>query len=185
VIADDIPDLAVKALLVTYDFKLKDTESSLRNMARSLCQNFSVLQENGHPKWREVELKLPVLGRGWFYYGPTAGEIRSCAAELAKVAMPVKSSAVKAFAQNEMIFGLCKRARLFSWILVASGCTQVNPLVTIKRHWFIMLEMPGKALCLLTHRLHCSRKNIFRWRKLIDLRALPSGKPHLPTPTRH
>jgi len=40
---EDIPALAVKAYLVTYDFSLKSTEDSLRRFARSLCQNFPTL----------------------------------------------------------------------------------------------------------------------------------------------
>jgi TRAP transporter TAXI family solute receptor len=40
----DLPGVAVKAFLVTYDFQLKDTERHLRLFARSLCQNFSTLQ---------------------------------------------------------------------------------------------------------------------------------------------
>ncbi|RCW71631.1 TAXI family TRAP transporter solute-binding subunit [Pseudorhodoferax soli] len=104
----DIPGLAVKAFLVTYDFQLKETETNLRNMARALCQNFSTLQEKGHPKWREVELALPDLGRGWFYYAPTTREIRSCIAGKANVAVPVKSKPAKDCAQQERILGLCK-----------------------------------------------------------------------------
>lgn len=104
----DIPGLAVKAFLVTYDFQLKDTESHLRSMARSLCQNFPVLQEKGHPKWREVELALPDLGRGWFYYAPTAREIRSCIAGESKLGTRVKSQAAKECPQQERILGLCK-----------------------------------------------------------------------------
>ena len=64
-LTEDLPALAVKAYLVTYDFTLPATEGYLRRFARSLCQNFSTLQEKGHPKWREVELALPDLGRGW------------------------------------------------------------------------------------------------------------------------
>ncbi|MGH6609905.1 MAG: TAXI family TRAP transporter solute-binding subunit, partial [Burkholderiaceae bacterium] len=66
-LAEDLPGLAVKAFLVTYDYRVKGTEGSLRQFARSLCKNFPTLQEKGHPKWREVELSLPDLGRGWFY----------------------------------------------------------------------------------------------------------------------
>lgn len=104
----DIPGLAVKAFLVTYDFQLKDTEGHLRSMARSLCQNFATLQEKGHPKWREVALALPDLGRGWFYYGPTAREIRACIAGEARPGTAVKSPAAKACPQQERILGLCK-----------------------------------------------------------------------------
>jgi TRAP-type uncharacterized transport system substrate-binding protein len=104
----DSPGLAVKAFLVTYDFQLENTESHLRKMARSLCQNFSTLQEKGHPKWREVELALPDLGRGWIYYAPTAREIRSCIVGESKVGTQVKSRAAKQCSQQERILGLCK-----------------------------------------------------------------------------
>ena len=104
----DLAGLAVKAFLVTYDFQLKDTKSHLRQMARSLCQNFSTLQKQGHPKWREVELALPDLGRGWFYYGPTTREIRSCIAGGSKAVTQLRSPPSKACAQQEQILGLCK-----------------------------------------------------------------------------
>ena len=104
----DIPGLAVKAFLVTYNFRLKDTESHLRNMARSLCQNFPMLQEKGHPKWREVELALPDLGRGWFYYEPTAREIRSCLSGAPPLQTRVKPLPVQACAQQERLLGVCR-----------------------------------------------------------------------------
>ncbi len=103
----DIAGLAVKAFLVTYDFQLKDTENNLRNMTRSLCQNFATLQDKGHPKWREVDMALPDLGRGWFYYPPTAREIRSCIAGKVKPATAVKSKPAKDCSQQERILGLC------------------------------------------------------------------------------
>ena len=107
-LADDIPGLAVKAFLVTYDFQLRDTENHLRGMARSLCQNFSQLREKGHPKWGEVELALPELGRGWIYYRPTTRELRNCVAETARPAAAVKSrQPAKMCSQQERILGLC------------------------------------------------------------------------------
>lgn len=107
-LAEDTPGLAVKAFLVTYDYQRKDTEHNLRNMARSLCQNFSVLQEKGHPKWREVSLALPDLGRGWFYYPPTTRELRACiAAKPRQQQQRVKSPPAKMCTQQERILGLC------------------------------------------------------------------------------
>ena len=103
----DIPGLAVKAFLVTYDFQRRDTEGHLRNMARSLCENFGTLQEKGHPKWREVELALPDLGRGWFYYPTTTREIRSCIAKKPKVEARAKTPSGKICPQQERILGLC------------------------------------------------------------------------------
>jgi hypothetical protein len=102
-LSEDIPGIAVKAFLVTYDYGLGKTVSQLRKFARSLCQNFSNLQTSGHPKWREVDLTLPPLGRGWLYYPPMASEIRKCSAEQQRVAIPVKVCS-----QEERILGLCK-----------------------------------------------------------------------------
>jgi hypothetical protein len=87
-LAEDLPGLAVKAFLVTYDYQLAQTKDSLTRFARSLCQNFSTLQDKGHPKWREVEMVLPDLGRGWFYYPPTTKEIRSCISARAAARSP-------------------------------------------------------------------------------------------------
>ena len=77
-------------------------------MARSLCQNFGVLQEKGHPKWREVDLALPKLGRGWTYYAPTTRELRSCMAAKPRLETRVKSPSGKACPQQERILGLCE-----------------------------------------------------------------------------
>jgi TRAP-type uncharacterized transport system substrate-binding protein len=104
----DLPGVAVKAFLVTYDFQLKDTERHLRLFARSLCQNFSTLQEKGHPKWREVDLALPELGRGWFYFAATARELRTCIAGESMRGQPSKARPAKLCSQQERILGLCK-----------------------------------------------------------------------------
>ena len=103
-LTEDLPALAVKAYLVTYDFTLPATESYLRRFARSLCQNFSTLQEKGHPKWREVEVALPDLGRGWLYYPAAANELRACVVGAPKPKAPVS----KTCSQQEQILGLCK-----------------------------------------------------------------------------
>ena len=107
-LTEDLPALAVKAFLVTYDFQLENTETHLRKLARSLCQNFSTLQEKGHPKWREVNLTLPDLGRGWLYYTPTLRELKSCIAGESRAAKLVKSQAPTLCTQQERILGLCK-----------------------------------------------------------------------------
>ena len=74
----------------------------MRKFARSLCQNFGTLQSSGHPKWREVDLTLPALGRGWIYYPPMAREIQNCTAGK-QMAAPSKTCP-----QQERILGLCK-----------------------------------------------------------------------------
>ncbi|WP_280155329.1 TAXI family TRAP transporter solute-binding subunit [Piscinibacter sp. XHJ-5] len=101
-LAEDIPSVAVKAFLVTYDYKLASTSDHLNRFARSLCQNFPRLREQGHPKWREVEIGLPELGRGWLYYPQTERALRACMANQPKV------QPVRACTQQEKILGLCK-----------------------------------------------------------------------------
>jgi TRAP transporter TAXI family solute receptor len=107
-LTDDIPGVAVKAFLVTYDFQLKETADHLRGLTRALCQNLAMLQEKGHPKWREVQMALPDLGRGWFYYPATANEIRSCIAGRASFGTSVPSKPAKDCSQQEQILGLCR-----------------------------------------------------------------------------
>ncbi|MEL4178359.1 TAXI family TRAP transporter solute-binding subunit [Roseateles sp. PN1] len=94
-LSEDFTTISVGAFLVTYDYNLKDTISHLARFGRSLCQNFSRLQADGHPKWREVSLKLPELGNGWAYFSPTARELRTCAATK------------KRCSAEERILGLC------------------------------------------------------------------------------
>jgi TRAP transporter TAXI family solute receptor len=101
VLAEDLPGLAVKAFLVTYDYNLKGTQSNLARFARALCQNFDTLQSQGHPKWKEVELAMPDLGAGWSYYAPMAQELKKCMTAVAK-AKP------KACPTEQRILGLCE-----------------------------------------------------------------------------
>jgi uncharacterized protein len=101
---EDLPSLAVKAFLVTYDYKLNNTVDHLGKFARSLCKNFATLQTDGHPKWREVELALPELGRGWLYFAPMASELRGCIAGRARA----QAKPVVACSQQERMLGLCK-----------------------------------------------------------------------------
>lgn len=99
---EDFTTIAVGAYLVTYDFNLDNTVTHLVRFARSLCKNFSLLQEKGHPKWREVDLSLPPLGPGWTYYGPTTKELRACTAKT-KPRAPAKACSAE-----ERILGFCK-----------------------------------------------------------------------------
>ncbi len=101
---EDETGLAVKAFLVTYDYNLKQTKDHLAGFSRSLCENFALLRDKGHPKWREVELALPSLGRGWIYYPPTANEIRNCVGRRTAERAP----AAKACSQEQRLLGLCE-----------------------------------------------------------------------------
>jgi hypothetical protein len=55
----------VKAVLVSFDFRKLDCESVGR-FAQILYENISWLQENGHSKWKSVELDFPL--KGWEQY---------------------------------------------------------------------------------------------------------------------
>jgi uncharacterized protein len=101
ILTDDVPSLAVKAYLVTYDYNLGQTVGYLRRFARSLCQNFKSLQQFGHPKWKDVSLELPPLAKGWSYYPPTERELRACA----KPAPIVPKSTCS---QQLLVLGLCE-----------------------------------------------------------------------------
>jgi TRAP transporter TAXI family solute receptor len=102
-LTEDLPALAVRAYLVTYDYNLPDTREHLSQLVRAMCRDYSQLQSCGHPKWREVELAMPGLGKGWRYYGPTASEIRACVAAHAQPAKAVRRSCT----QQEHVLGLC------------------------------------------------------------------------------
>jgi TRAP transporter TAXI family solute receptor len=105
-LAEDVPTLTVKAFLVTYDYNLQMTQSSLVRFAEALCLNYENLQGHGHPKWMEVKMELPPLGKGWKYYPPMERVLRSCAANHAT---PAKAAAMpaKACSQQEKVLGLC------------------------------------------------------------------------------
>lgn len=101
---EDFTTISVGAFLVTYDYNLQSTVDYMTKFARSLCTNFPVLQEKGHPKWKEVALSLPELNTGWTYYPPTAREIRNCVA--GKPRAPA-GAANRQCSQEERILGLC------------------------------------------------------------------------------
>ena len=104
-LGENLPGLAVRAFLVTYDYNLPQTVQYLTRFAKSLCQNFPMLQEKGHPKWKDVELALPDVGEGWKYYAPTAKQIRACVGGSSKQQPRFSGSC----SQVETVLGLCGR----------------------------------------------------------------------------
>jgi TRAP-type uncharacterized transport system substrate-binding protein len=102
-LTEDFTTIAVGAFLVTYDYNLKHTTDAFSRFGRSLCENFSKLQAEGHPKWREVSLALPELSPGWTYYPVTAREIRNCTAGKPKV----RPKPARVCSPEERILGLC------------------------------------------------------------------------------
>jgi len=102
---EDFTTVSVGAFLVTYDYNLAGTIGYLTRFARSLCQNFSTLQAQGHSKWREVSLSLPTLGPGWVYYPPTTKELRACLGGTKAKAPAAKPA--KPCSAEERILGFC------------------------------------------------------------------------------
>ena len=105
----DVSGLAVKAYLVTYDYTYRVTTGKLARFAQSLCENFAVLQTEGHPKWRDVRLDLPPLARGWRYYTPIERVLRRCPAGHERAPRPAPAAPAPATCtQQERILGLCR-----------------------------------------------------------------------------
>lgn len=61
-----VPTIAVKALLVSFDFSRQNTPyyqnrcKSLKTMAQAIRENLPDLRQNGHEKWRSVDLNASV-----------------------------------------------------------------------------------------------------------------------------
>lgn len=63
--AGPIRTVAVKAVLVSYDFRRKDCDVVGR-FAQTVANNIETLRRNGHPKWKSVDLDFPL--KGWEQY---------------------------------------------------------------------------------------------------------------------
>jgi TRAP-type uncharacterized transport system substrate-binding protein len=112
-LTEDTPTWTVKAFLVTYDYALRGTVANLTRFADSLCANFDNLQEHGHPKWKQVKLELPSLGKGWSYYPPVEKHLRACLARRAEAArnpQPQQAAVAKKLACSDQarLLLLCK-----------------------------------------------------------------------------
>lgn len=105
-LTEDISGIAVKAFLVTYDYQRRDTTRHLVRFAQSLCEKFPQLQAEGHPKWREVQLALPELGKGWSYHAPMARQLRNCMVK-AEAKPAVAPTRKPTCSQHEQVLGLC------------------------------------------------------------------------------
>jgi uncharacterized protein len=104
-LAEDVPALTTQALLVTYDYQSPGTQQMLVGLARSLCSNFEKLQAEGHPKWQNVRLELPPLGRNWRYYAPTERELMAC--RVARHRDARGQNAAASCPQARAVLGLC------------------------------------------------------------------------------
>ena len=62
---EDVQTVAVKAVLVSFNFRRLNCDY-VGKFAQILSENIDWLKENGHPKWRSVDLDFPL--RGWEQY---------------------------------------------------------------------------------------------------------------------
>jgi len=63
--SEPVNTVAVKAVLVSFDFRRNHCEN-VGKLARILYDNLAWLRENGHPKWKFVDLEYPL--KGWEQY---------------------------------------------------------------------------------------------------------------------
>jgi TRAP transporter TAXI family solute receptor len=63
--AQAVPTVAVKSVLVSFDFRRLDCDNVGR-FAQILATNMGWLSDNGHPKWKAVKLDYPL--KGWEQY---------------------------------------------------------------------------------------------------------------------
>jgi hypothetical protein len=63
--AGPVPTVAVKSVLVSFDFRRLDCDNVGR-FAQLLASNMGWLTEHGHPKWKSVQLNYPL--KGWEQY---------------------------------------------------------------------------------------------------------------------
>ena len=63
--AQAVPTVAVKSVLVSFDFRRLDCDNVGR-FAQILSTNMGWLSDNGHPKWKAVKLDYPL--KGWEQY---------------------------------------------------------------------------------------------------------------------
>ncbi len=61
----DLPTVAVKAVLITYDYQRSNC-GQVGRIARLVETNIEWLRDNGHPKWKEVDLSFKL--NGWTQY---------------------------------------------------------------------------------------------------------------------
>ena len=65
-VKEDVPTIAVTAVLVTYNFARNDTSyaqircNEIRKFSKSIYSKIDYLKKNGHQKWKEVDLSADV-----------------------------------------------------------------------------------------------------------------------------
>ncbi len=69
---EDVPTVAVKAVLISYNFRNVNCENVGR-VGKLIYENMDWLKRNGHPKWKAVDLDYPL--KGWQQYDCVARKL--------------------------------------------------------------------------------------------------------------
>jgi len=80
-----VNSVAVKAVLVSFDFRRKDCDN-IGRFAQTIQKQMPSLLQNGHPKWKVVDLNYPL--KGWEQYDCVRKYIGTAAAAPTAVAKP-------------------------------------------------------------------------------------------------
>lgn len=76
------PTLAVNAYLITAQFADPQRNQFIQDLAGRMCQKWSVLQTQGHPKWASLSWSpgqpLPALASGWRYSSLVQAPLTQC-----------------------------------------------------------------------------------------------------------
>ncbi len=91
-----VPTVAVKAVLISYDFRRRDCETVGR-MARIVADNLEWLVRNGHPKWRSVDLNAQL--KGWEQYDCVRKYLRKPVEPAAQTRRPELNPVMEAIKQ--------------------------------------------------------------------------------------
>jgi len=78
-LAEDVPSLATMSFLVTPETSNAEAAQRLDAFLRAMCKNVATLRQQGHPKWREVQLGLE-LETGWPYLPAARDAFSPCLA---------------------------------------------------------------------------------------------------------
>jgi hypothetical protein len=82
-----VKTVAVKAVLVSYDFRMANCQN-VGDFADILESNIDWLRENGHPKWKSVDLAYPLIG--WEQYDC----VKKFAGKSKKQVKPIKTEEI-------------------------------------------------------------------------------------------
>jgi len=80
-LAQDVPALAVRTLLMTRDYRTPVIRTQLADLAHAMCADVERLRAWGQPKWKEADFGTPAQQPQWRYYTPARDMLAHCPAE--------------------------------------------------------------------------------------------------------